>query len=45
MLGLLGPIAQIDHVLLADGWTATESATSVVAGTDHAVLRATIAPR
>lgn len=45
VLGLLGPIAQIDHVLLAEAWTATGSATSVVGGTDHAVLRATIAAR
>ncbi len=45
LLGLLGPVARIDHVLLADSWTATGSATSIVDGTDHAVLRATIAPR
>lgn len=42
LLGLLGPVAQIDHVLVADGFTATASSRSVVADTDHAVVRAVV---
>ncbi len=42
LLGLLGPVVRIDHVLVADGWTATASSRAVVPGTDHAVVRAVV---
>lgn len=43
LLGALGPLARIDHVLVAPGWTATTYADHVVPGTDHRAVVATVA--
>lgn len=45
VLGLLGPLARIDHVLVAPGWTATTYADHVVPDTDHRAVVATVAAR
>lgn len=45
LLGALGPLARIDHVLVAPGWTATAYADHVVPGTDHRAVVATVAAR
>ena len=45
VLGFLGPVAQIDHVLVSDDWTATETATTELDGTDHRPVVAVVARR
>lgn len=45
LLGLLPPFVAIDHVLVADRWTVTQTRTVDVAGSDHRAVLATVAPR
>lgn len=45
VLGFLGPVAQIDHVLVSDGWTATDTATTELDGSDHQPVVAVVARR
>jgi endonuclease/exonuclease/phosphatase (EEP) superfamily protein YafD len=44
-LGLLGPVAQIDHVLVSDDLTVTETDNFDLDGADHRPVVATVAPR
>jgi endonuclease/exonuclease/phosphatase (EEP) superfamily protein YafD len=44
-LGFLGPVAQIDHVLVGEDWTATDTATTELDGTDHKPVVAVVARR
>lgn len=41
--GLLPPVIQIDHVLVDDGWTALDTWTHHLAGSDHLALLADVA--
>ncbi|WP_345264212.1 endonuclease/exonuclease/phosphatase family protein [Nocardioides nanhaiensis] len=43
LLGALGPLARIDHVLVGPGWTTTAYDDHVVPGTDHRAVVATVA--
>jgi len=45
LIGLLGPVAQIDHVLVSDDWAVTESRTSRLDGSDHKPVIALVARR
>ncbi len=42
--GLLPPVIQIDHVLVDDGWTALDTWTHHLDGSDHKALIADVAP-
>jgi endonuclease/exonuclease/phosphatase (EEP) superfamily protein YafD len=44
LVGLLPPLVQIDHVLVADGWTSAATWTLDIAGSDHRALVAEVAP-
>lgn len=41
--GIFGPVAQIDHVLLSEGWTALTVATEDLEDSDHRVVSARVA--
>lgn len=43
LVGLLPPLVQIDHVLIADGWTSSTTWTLPIAGSDHRALVAEVA--
>jgi endonuclease/exonuclease/phosphatase (EEP) superfamily protein YafD len=45
LVGLLGPIVQIDHVLVSDDWAVTETETSEIDGSDHQPVIAVVARR
>jgi endonuclease/exonuclease/phosphatase (EEP) superfamily protein YafD len=45
VLGFLGPVAQIDHVLVSGDWAVTETRTTELAGTDHRPVIAVVARR
>jgi endonuclease/exonuclease/phosphatase (EEP) superfamily protein YafD len=45
LIGFLGPIAPIDHVLVSDDWTVTETETTELGGTDHKPVVAVVARR
>ncbi len=44
VVGLLPPTTAIDHLLLAPGWTATETGTVEVPDSDHLAVVATVVP-
>jgi endonuclease/exonuclease/phosphatase (EEP) superfamily protein YafD len=43
LVGLLGAVAPIDHVLVSDDWTVTDSRTTQIDGTDHKPVIAVVA--
>ena len=45
LVGFLGPVAPIDHVLVSDDWAVTETETTELAGTDHKPVVAVVARR
>ncbi len=45
LLGFLGPVAPIDHVLVSDGWAVTSTRTLQIEGTDHKPVVAVVARR
>lgn len=45
LAGVLGPVAQIDHVLVDEQWTVGDATTVDLAGTDHRYVVATVARR
>ena len=44
-IGFLGPVAQIDHVLVSDDWAVTATETTELDGSDHKPVIATVAAR
>jgi endonuclease/exonuclease/phosphatase (EEP) superfamily protein YafD len=44
-VGLLGPVAQIDHVLVGEDWTVTGTERTDLGGSDHRPVLATVASR
>lgn len=45
LIGFLGPVAPIDHVLVSDAWTVTATGTLEIDGTDHKPVVALLARR
>ena len=45
LVGWLGPVVPIDHVLVSDDWAVTATGTAEIAGTDHRPVTATVARR
>jgi len=45
LVGFLGPVAQIDHVLVSDDWAVTETETTEIDGSDHEPVIATVVAR
>jgi endonuclease/exonuclease/phosphatase (EEP) superfamily protein YafD len=45
LIGFLGPVAPIDHVLVSDDWAVTETQTTDLDGTDHKPVVAVVARR
>ncbi len=45
LVGFLGPVAPIDHVLVSDDWAVTETETTELDGTDHKPVVAVVARR
>ncbi len=45
LIGFLGPVAPIDHVLVSDDWTVTATQTVEIDGTDHKPVVAVVARR